>query len=180
MMARVLQPKQLELVVSMWSPRLDSKAVADEAVVAQAGPVPSFLQLALGDGEQTNRMADEVGHVAVGQRPDGLGGVEVRGVSRQSVKLRPNHILAGEVRQSRGQVDADIRLPIGFPYHHSLLVSVHRLARGNSDRTIRVGASASILSVIQGSMKMPSRLAESIVVGANRYSGAAGSVQGAA
>ena len=111
---------------------------------------------------------------------DGLGRVEVRGVSRQSVKLRPNHILAGEVRQSRGQVDADIRLPIGFPYHHSLLVSVHRLARGNSDRTIRVGASASILSVIQGSMKMPSRLAESIVVGANRYSGAAGSVQGAA
>src|ERR1700720_1712967 len=95
----------------MWSPGFESQAGPGQAAVDKVGPVLDFLQLALDDADQAFEAGGgEVGHGALEQRPDALGGFEVGRISGQPVNPQPGLVLLSEVRQFRGQVDVE-----GYP-----------------------------------------------------------------
>jgi hypothetical protein len=98
-------PNQTELVVH-GSPGLDSQAGPGQAAVDQMRPVLDLLQLALDDPDQAVQVGSgEVGDGALEQRPDVLGGIQVRRISGQPVNAQPGSVLLGDVREFRGEVD---------------------------------------------------------------------------
>ncbi len=80
------------------------------------GPVLDLLQLALDDSDQAVHVGGgEVGDGPLEQRPDALGGIEVRRVGGQPVNAQP---LLCEVRELGRQVDVEVipsTTPAGRP-----------------------------------------------------------------
>jgi hypothetical protein len=95
----------------------------DRAPLDQVGPVLDLLQLALDDPDQAVHVGGgEVGDGPLEQRPDALGGIEVRRAGGQPVNAQPGRVLLGEVRELGCQVDVEVipdpdqrggQLPVG-------------------------------------------------------------------
>src|SRR6266852_1450092 len=93
----------------MWLPGFEFEAGSGQAAVDQVRPVLDLLQLALDDADQAVQVGGgEVGHGPLQQRPDALGGIQVRRVRGQPVDPQPFLVLRSELRQFRGQVDVEV------------------------------------------------------------------------